>query len=95
MVRIYAEKTKQTTIALVQAGSFIVAIAEASGIHERTIRKWPAAEKERGPLTAARPGPKPPPKALSSTSTAGSWDGNSSVVLLAVLISCMGGCIAM
>ncbi|KAE9047448.1 hypothetical protein PR003_g1823 [Phytophthora rubi] len=61
MVRIYAEKTKQTTIALVQAGSFIVAIAEASGIHERTIRKWPAAEKERGPLTAARPGPKPPP----------------------------------
>ncbi|KAE8915976.1 hypothetical protein PF003_g751 [Phytophthora fragariae] len=31
MVRIYAEKTKQATIALVQAGSFIVAVAEASG----------------------------------------------------------------
>ncbi|GMF41501.1 unnamed protein product [Phytophthora fragariaefolia] len=59
MVSIYTANEKQATIALVQAGSSIVAVAKASGIHERTVRKWLAAAKEGKYLTAARPGPKP------------------------------------
>ncbi|GMF30864.1 unnamed protein product [Phytophthora fragariaefolia] len=59
MVSIYTAKENQATIALVQAGSSIFAVVEASGVHDRTIRKWLVAAKEWKPLTAARPGPKP------------------------------------
>lgn len=59
MVIIYTTERKQAIVAQVQAGAAVVAVAAATGVHERTIRKWLTAATEGRSLSAARPGPKP------------------------------------
>ncbi|KAG3155286.1 hypothetical protein PC128_g22115 [Phytophthora cactorum] len=58
MANTYTAERKQDSVAQVQAGAAVVAVAAATGVHERTIRMWVGAAKEGSSLSASRPGPK-------------------------------------
>ncbi|EGZ12811.1 hypothetical protein PHYSODRAFT_334665 [Phytophthora sojae] len=59
MVNTYTQERKQEIIGEVQAGSAVTTVATATGVHEKTIRKWLAAANEGKSLASSRPGPKP------------------------------------
>ncbi|RAW33911.1 hypothetical protein PC110_g9773 [Phytophthora cactorum] len=58
MANSYTTERKQDIVAQVQAGTAVVAVTAATGVHERTIRKWVGAAKEGRSLSASRPGSK-------------------------------------
>ncbi|KAE9274882.1 hypothetical protein PR003_g29483 [Phytophthora rubi] len=52
-------ETKLAAVAQVEGGRTADAVATATGVHERTIRKWVVAAAQGGLRSTSRPGPKP------------------------------------